>query len=226
MDSLEKIIQYYILPLAAETVRYEQRVFEPMDIRVAPELFRGTTCPPMCGGCCKAYSLVYLPHEPHPYELEKFTAIVNKKFVPLYRDPEPFTNINGRGAGLEDKCKHLTTEGRCGIHLDPDKNGHTGQAFSCDIELLKIHVYPSRKRSEITTKLFGRGWVMKRVDGERGALCEIIPENEETKADAFRKLRRIKEWCEHMGVKHHVDKIIEWGETNPTTALFIENRGN
>tara|TARA_R110002020_G_scaffold120129_6_gene273712 strand:- start:4162 stop:4401 length:240 start_codon:yes stop_codon:yes gene_type:complete len=60
------------------------------------------------------------------------------------------------------------------------------------------------------SRLFGRGWAFLRVDGDRGAKCEMLPETPEHKEDVRRKFVRLAEWCDYFNIKHHVDDIIQW----------------
>ena len=112
-------------------------------------------------------------------------------------------------------CRNLSMDnGRCGIHgLHP---------FSCDFELIRfLHFADLSKPNTITQKLYGRGHAMLRVTGDRGALCKMLPPNDERKAEVVRKLGRLKQWCEHFGLKHRVDHIIAWAE-NPTAEDILQ----
>ena len=68
----------------------------------------------------------------------------------------------------DSKCEFLNKEdGRCKIHVS--------NPFSCEFELNKFVV--KGEKTYLMNKLFGRGWAMMRVDGERGALCNMKPFN-------------------------------------------------
>ena len=106
----------------------------------------------------------------------------------------------------QPNCKHLIkSNGRCGIHeVNP---------FSCDFELMRFSKFSDIDRNnQFTTRLFGRGWAMLRVDQDRGALCEIIPVDQVTIDDGIRKLRRLRQWCDHFGLEHKVGDIIDWAD--------------
>jgi hypothetical protein len=91
------------------------------------------------------------------------------------------------------KCRNLNFDnGRCGIH--------GSQPFSCDFELLRSVMSKDSPRAMFTQKLFGRGWAMMRVDGERRALCEMTPADEATMADVVRRLSRLELWMTHFGL--------------------------
>ena len=56
---------------------------------------------------------------------------------------------------------------------------------------------------------------MKRVDDVRGSMCEMLPPNDEHARDVARKLRRLKQWAEHFGLKHKLDRIIKYVDEGP-----------
>lgn len=215
-DSLQKVIGVYVATIASEPFTWGQLRIEPRPLQVSPLLFRGYTCPPGCGGCCPRFSLVYLPEplEKHPYPLTfKHTVIINGQEKVLYEDPQP---------GDDHFCQNLNREnGRCGIyHARP---------FSCDFELTRFMVSKDISRpNHLMTRLFGRGWSFLRVDGERGAKCEILAEIPEHKEDVIRKLKRLKAWTDYLGVKTYIDDIIAWsdfGHHNKPLMLWPTGRG-
>lgn len=204
-NSADKIVLRYVGAVAKSDFTYNGDVVRALPLRVSPDLFRGYTCPPGCGGCCFKFSLVYLPEETWPYDdLEPFTIEINGKAVQLFHDRQ--------AENTSQRCRHLQRDdGRCGIH--------GRHPFSCDFEL--IRVTEGADRRQMTTRLFGRGWSFPRVDGQRGALCEIVPESAETRADVLRKLHRLDQWCRHLGVDTHLDTIIDWGQKKVDRPLIL-----
>jgi Fe-S-cluster containining protein len=101
----------------------------------------------------------------------------------------------------DHSCRNLIkTNGRCGIYeIRP---------FSCDFELIRFICFDDD--TMLTTKLYGRGWNMLRIDGKRGARCEIVDRTDETCADVTRKLRRLKQWTDYFELKTWLPEIIEW----------------
>lgn len=55
-------------------------------------------------------------------------------------------------------------------------------------------------RALFMQKLYGRGWNMMRVDGERGALCKMTEPDAESVADVDRRLARLEIWMLHFGL--------------------------
>lgn len=139
--------------------------------------FRDYTCPSHCGGCCPRFSLDYVKDSDrwnefktkYPQHLHRFKERIIDGQVFMSDTQEDHNDYH---------CRNLNKEnGRCMIH--------EANPFSCEFELMKLGRHPGTYRKSLNTesftiltkKLFGRGWAMKRIDGERGALCEMIPFN-------------------------------------------------
>jgi Fe-S-cluster containining protein len=124
------------------------------------------------------------------------------------------------------KCKNLNLQdGRCGIY--------THRPFSCDFELIRflVSVNPEKRKNQMTQKLFGRGWNMLRVDGERGALCEMTPPDIKSVSEVKRKLNRLKMWTDYFGVVDtKIPKVLEWIESQidytNVQPLFLTKTGD
>lgn len=207
-DSVEKIITRYFACVAREVFDYEGKEYTPKPLQVSPLLLRGYTCPASCGGCCAIkFSLDYLPSEKRPEGLIKRKVMFNHRPVRIWTDWQEDNETS--------RCQHLDPEnGRCGIYKR--------RPFSCDFELIRTLEFSDRSRPNVLTqKLFGRGWNMLRIDGERGALCEMTPPTKDTIADVVRKLARLQAWADHFGVKTWIPdivKLIEQGRlTRPHT---------
>lgn len=211
VDSLDKIIGGYFAAVCAEPFTYKDRVISPRPIHVSPLIFRGYTCPAMCGGCCTRFSLDYIPgEEVPPYSgpgdaFWKRQIILNGKLYWVESDMQ--------GDHNDHHCRNLNKEdGRCKIHGK--------HPFSCDFELIRFISFA--EKAVLTQKLYGRGWAMLRIDGERGARCEMTAITRETIGEVVRKLKRLKGWMAYFEVPNHVDAIIKWAETGPhLTPLII-----
>lgn len=197
-DSVDKIVTTYFACVTNTAFEYKGKIYEPQELRVSPLLLRDFTCPAACGGCCPRFSLDFLPGEDMPSNVTERIVTIDGKNVTIHSDMQSDHN------GI--KCKNLNMEnGRCGIY--------THRPFSCDFELIRFLVSgdPSKRKNQMTQKLFGRGWNMLRVDGERGALCEMTPITEQSIAEVKRKLGRLKTWTEHFYlVDTKVDTVLEW----------------
>ena len=136
------------------------------EIILSAKFFRDYTCPSGCGGCCPKFTLDYFEGE----RWENFKKVYPEQ-VPKFEQREVdgvkiFTNFQKNNDSA--KCEYLNLEnGRCGIHKH--------NPFSCEFELNKF--VQKQDKTFLINKLYGRGWNMLRVDGLRGALCEMKPFN-------------------------------------------------
>lgn len=210
IDTLSKIVKIYFAGVISQEFEYQGEVFRPKKITVSPLIFRGTTCPMTCGGCCFRFSLVWLPGEPKDLgpAVERVLITVNGVERWLYVDPQQDHK--------DHFCRHLNkTNGLCGIYPN--------RPFSCDFELIRV-VHTDRTVN-IATRQFGRGWSYTRVTGQKGALCHILPVSPERVADAARKLRRLQEWTDYFALKTHLPQIIRWVETGPHEVPLVIRPG-
>jgi hypothetical protein len=203
-DSVDKIISAYFAGVNTVPFAYKGKTFEPKMLVASPLLFRGFTCPSKCGGCCPRFSLDYLPIENNPYELTPRIIKINEREFEIYSDLQKERN--------QHFCRHLDiNSGRCGIYQQ--------RPFSCDFELIRFVHFPNRVI--LTQKLFSRGWAMKRVNGEQGALCSMIEITDHSINEVLRKLRRLVVWCDYFGINHRLAEVIEWVKTGPHIKPLI-----
>jgi hypothetical protein len=208
-DTLDKIVTSYFATLTAEPFSYGGKEYLPRDVHVSPGILRGYTCPAMCGGCCPRFSLDYIAPDGVPsgtrHPLTRRVVEFNGREVEVWSDMQrDHSNPKCRNLNLDD--------GRCGIH--------GFQPFSCDFELLRSIIQEKSPRADFTQKLYGRGWAMMRIDGERGALCKMTPPTTEARADVDRRLARLETWMTHFGlnpkrvsyIRQHLDQIAETGK--------------
>ena len=66
------------------------------------------------------------------------------------------------------------------------------------------------RAARVTQQLFSRGWNMKRIDGQRGARCEMTPADPDTVRDVMRKLGRLQEWADHFSLSTRIPEIMAW----------------
>ena len=65
-DFIDKIVTRYFACVTGEEFTYKGKTYKPRPLRISPLIFRGYTCPAVCGACCTRFSLDYLPQERHP----------------------------------------------------------------------------------------------------------------------------------------------------------------
>lgn len=204
VDSVDKIITRYFACVAAESFTYKGVVYQPHPLFLSPKLVRSYTCPSHCGACCTRFSLDYLPIEDHPPGLRKRHVTFNGRTVDIWSDMQEDHNNH--------HCRHLSmADGRCGIH------GH--HPFSCDFELTRFLIIAQQdgrtiqKPNTMLVRLYGRAHAMLRIDGKRGAMCEILDDptdKDDYGKEVRRKLGRLASWCAHFGLANRVAEIIEW----------------
>jgi len=197
-DSLDKIIGVYLANVCSEAFEYKGTVYKPRPIHVSPLIFRGFKCFEQCGGCCPRFSLDYLPSEKPPYVLEPRTVLVNRRNALVLSDMQQ--------DHADQFCRNLDKRtGRCTIHGK--------HPFSCDFELMRF--VERNDRTLFVQKLYGRGWAMQRVDGQRGAKCEMTSADSYTVSEVVRKLERLKTWADHFSVGTRLPTIIAWAKDGP-----------
>lgn len=198
-DSIDKIVSYFAA-MTTEPFTYKGKVFKPKVLQVSPLLLRGLKCPAMCGGCCSRFSLDYLPGEDKPYDMAARYIEFNGGLVRVFSDLQQDHD--------DPKCFHLNkTNGRCRIH--------TRHPFSCDFEIIRFFTFAdSLHANRVASQFYGRGWNMMRIDGERGALCEMLPSNPVIIADIVRKFKRLDRWMTHFRLKSKVRDVLDWVEDN------------
>jgi len=202
-DSLDKIILTYFAGITKEPFTYKLSEVKPMPVFVKPALFKTLECFSNCAACCPMFTLDYLPDEKKPETaVERIIQFQGKK-IPIYTD---FQKLND---GYH--CHFVSDLGLCNIHkMNP---------FSCDFETIRFMKFQVGHWN-ITNKLFGRAWNMKRIDGDRGAVCKLSNITYKAKPEILRKFQRLKSWTDHFQLDTHIDRIIKWIETTRMTTTF------
>jgi hypothetical protein len=196
VDSIDKIVSTYFYAVTNEPFEYKGKTYQPKSLTISPLLLRGFTCPEMCAGCCPRFSLDYLPGSQMPYELERRLVSFNGTMIEIFSDLQ-LDNTSYH-------CINVDKKGRCSIHGK--------QPFSCDFELIRFLIFSDETApNHLVQKLFGRGFSMMRIGGERGALCKMTPATKESINEVVRKLRLLEKWCLHFGLqKNKVKAIIDY----------------
>lgn len=205
-DSIDKIITTYFACVASKPFTYKKKTYLPKRLAVGQTLLRDYSCLPNCGACCLNYTLDYLPCDAPDTLLDKLELreiFVNDTSYFVYSDLNEFGG-DGR------HCRNLDlSNGRCGIHPD--------RAFSCKFELTRFLKFKG-PQNRLITKLYGRGWNMERIDGTRGALCEMKDANENSVVEVLSNLRKLDEWATHFGLTTCIRDIIVWIESGDWMA--------
>jgi Fe-S-cluster containining protein len=208
-SSFDRIVSYFHA-LARQPFEYRDKIYTPYnELILSEKVFRSFTCPENCGACCMRTSLVWddttdvtnLTHTDVDYT-------VNGVSIPFKVDTQDYNT--------GDKCTYLSKEGRCGIY--------TQRPLPCRFELFKFIHSPVKGKATAMVKLPGRNWVLKRVDGVRGALCEIIPYDKSLTDSHVSDLIIIKGWMDSFEIKNNCSEAIRYLETGPhSKPLRISN---
>lgn len=195
-DTMDKIVETYFRSVSIEPFTYKNREYNPVTLRVSQDIIRGIVCPENCAGCCTKFSLDYISN-PSIERCKERSILFNNEEHIIYSDLQQGNNSN--------RCQHVMKNGRCDIHGE--------HPFSCDFELLRFSVSEKNKTAYLTTRLYGRGWNMLRIDEKRGALCEITKASLKEIPEVTRKLNLLKEWTDHFKLKTCIPDILNWLET-------------
>lgn len=207
-SSFDRIVTYFHA-LARSTFTFQGVEYAPYNqLVVSEKAFRSYTCPEGCGACCMRCSLVW--DEPSSYAAERALFSVNGVVQEFYQDAQE--------DNADRYCKHLVKPaGRCGIYLD--------RPLPCRFELFKFVHGVSASTARAMVRLPGRAWNLTRTDGKKGALCEIIPYDEELTKTHIRDLRIIKKWMDGFNIENDCDTVLKYLETGPhQNSLTISRR--
>jgi Fe-S-cluster containining protein len=152
--------------------------------------------------------LEYLPSEVRPANgpVERYEVEFNGKLVEMWHDKQDDHN--------DHHCRYLNKQNAlCGVY--------PRRPFHCDFELIRVFTASTEKPNLLTQQMFGRGWQFLRIDGKRGALCQITERTPQSVDEVLRKLKRLKEWTDHFGLETWLDEIIGWIASGCVRTLFL-----
>lgn len=185
-DSTEKILGYIT-------------ALQRPSVSVSDLFYRDYTCPEGCGGCCSRFTLDYMAESKRWEDFKKlYPDEVPKFYMRRVKDVLFFTNW--QTGNFSNFCEYLDREnGRCKIH--------GANPFSCEIELIKFIDY--KDRCVVIKKKYGRGWNMMRIDGKRGAVCEMLPFNEAKLPRDIELLEELLSIQNAMKLESHLKEVIQ-----------------
>lgn len=174
------------------------------DPKFNDSLFRDYTCPDNCGACCHKVTLDWFPGSDRLHQLKRHHKHQYDRIKPR------IVTFNGRELKVlsdiqEDNktpwCRNLDLQtGRCKIY--------GAHPFPCDFELNKI-IYNRRYGTYIGKRYYGRKWILKRITGVRGTLCEMIPYNEDRANKDIRLFLELQDIAIFFGLYFDIlDKIV------------------
>lgn len=153
--------------------------------------FRDYTCPANCGACCPRFSLDYFEGE--RWELFKATYPDKVKFFKQREVDGVVIYTDAQDDHKDHYCRNLDkSTGRCTIHKS--------NPFSCEFELMKFIHRKSADKSLLINKLFGRGWAMKKINGERGTKCEMLGFDYDKLLRDLALLKELNDYANRFGI--------------------------
>lgn len=192
LDSLPRLLDFLRCLSKEEFVAENKTYTPPKNFIVSDYFFRSYTCPVGCGGCCKAVSLLYFPHN---------IGHLLKYYPELKRDLfERMINVNGRRNVMYELRN--TTDKFCRFLQQEDKSCkiHKAHPLLCRFELKK---FIRRKDSIFFTKRVpGRGWLFN-------AQCKMTPFSKQVLKQDILELYELEMIADAFGIKNNIGRLVE-----------------
>lgn len=210
----------YRIPPAVDSVvkikKYLVAASQP-SLVVSPKFFRGYTCPPMCGGCCKKWTIDYFDGSTrwerfkatYPRRARKYFIQREVDGVKVWTDAQQGTTESGQPMKDRISCRWLDDkDGRCLIW--------NARPLSCEFELSKLYTRNPPKKAPfglLVTQLFARGWNMRTLTG-RGAACTIVPLSGDKLLKDIAMLKELVEISARFRRPTHLPKLLMYLRKN------------
>jgi hypothetical protein len=216
-DSTHKILS--ILGMVAKIpIEFEMTKTTPPDVvEVSRAFFREMSCYGMCGGCCRQWTLDYLPEESTHFcnyypdiDVVRRDIIVNNQAYPIVTLSGPVPPV-ARGITW---CSYFDPdEGNCQIHLM--------NPLSCQMPLITVRNYSrdGKTYAVLTKSPFGRGWNMVHYGSkwdhlrgsDRGVPCQQLGSFSEKQffENDLPTLARLCRWAEYFQIPTYLPDLIQ-----------------
>lgn len=193
-DSFDKIAESYFTVLSRTDFYFKDEWIEVRPVLVSPKMLREDKCVLGCGACCRSYTQDWLPSGKYPGDAFSRTVSLNSKKYEIISSI-PYKNSFW--------CKYLNTvTGECLIY--------DMRPLTCEFELLRASVAEAGQ-NYLTTRLYGRGWALTRIDKTKGALCKIELVTPESIQNTIHRLSRLQKWMNYFELdSSRIDDILEW----------------
>lgn len=227
INNVEKILSY-IYPVTKEEIRFNNKVYPPVEkIILNKSLFYTDSCE-ICGKCCIAEANVFLPFEVDRIDniilgvedIDNVTHKTNNKglenIIELRKSLKPFNvTVNGREfllfqSRLSPNTYEFSDRGvlkRC--HWDlPTEDGRLGcgihqvSSLTCKMPHTRFLYYKNRRSTYIGTMQYGRNWAMK---------CPVKFNNSfsmERVNELLWKFDMLENYCRYFGINSYVPNIL------------------
>lgn len=209
-DSLHKIAHYLAMIATAPFV-FDSKLYQPpTTLKISPTFWRDYTCPPLCGGCCRAWTIDFWPWQWVTFKATYANAAKHfRSYMLIVNDSDYLIHSNRHSArgrfAQRQFCQFLQpADGRCSIH--------DYSPFSCRFELNRLQFFPERETAILGKKLYRNGWRFARIDDGVGARCEMVAVSDETIAIVeARDIPLLVELCDlatRLQIEHRGDRLL------------------
>jgi len=201
IDSVSKNISQLAV-VADNPIIFNNGVLTPPDsLAISQAFWRSYKCSLGCGGCCRGFTMDWLPDEweyarsEYPF-LEQIVIRREVRVNNISR--EIFSALPNKHLKT---CQFLSlVDGHCEIHLV--------RPYSCRVELIKFKRISNC--GYILKAPYGRAWQMKRIIDGGPVLCEICPFSlDQLVNNDIPVMQQLGNWAKHFGITTHLSKIIE-----------------
>lgn len=177
-------------------------------VELSTGFFRSLDCKANCGACCKPVSLEFLKDS---QRWDKFKLNYEEHVTKFSEHVDPSGEIVMSYSNTDHKeryCSFLNREdGRCTIHKSAP--------LPCRIAPLKfIDKRVSSNKTYLNASAYGRAWAFTRLDGNKGAICEVKDFDYDKFLNDLEMLRELRTYAIKLGVKTKLKYIVEFLEKN------------
>ena len=190
LDSVDKIVSVYLGAVTCEKFSFRGKTYSPKPIYVSELIFRRLLCPSGCGACCGRFSLDYIPTE------NWGQVDVNQRVITISGTDHTIMSLEQK-KGRGSHCEFLDPQARCTIYGN--------RPLSCSFETIRF--INNKSRWLLMNKGFGRGWAMRKSDGELGALCDFVKPDISAREGVKAELKRLESWALYLRIKTRIPKI-------------------
>jgi len=179
--------------LERDTLDYLRSFIESANVKsavISPNFFQSFTgcLDGACGGCCKKVSLLYDQSSNRWKSLMENHPLIADDFQLRIINNHSFME-NKQKDNKTDRCKYLDERGLCFIH--------TCKPLACTLPMMK---FINKKTGPVfLSSIYSRRHAFRRMDGQRGALCKIIPYLKEDTQQKLANLRELIEFLQAAG---------------------------
>lgn len=175
------------------------------EVVLSAGFFRGFSCVENCAGCCKN---VRLDIDKDSERWTRFETLFTEKshlFTEL-EDESGMRVMSFVNKSEDDYCNFLDKEnGRCTVHA--------AAPLPCRIAPVKfIDKRVSSNKVFLNASAYGRAWAFTRLNGTKGAACEVLPFDYNKFLNDLAMLKELRQYAIKLNIPTKLKYIIEFLE--------------